>query len=43
MHIKILTFLLISLNISANTLMEPTSKSEDLYNGVIQMEHILVK
>ena len=35
MHIKILTFLLISLNISANTLMEPTSKSEDLYNGVI--------
>ena len=35
MRIKILTFLLISLNINANTLMEPTSKSEDLYDGVI--------
>ena len=35
MHIKTLSLLLVSLNISANTLMEPTSKSEDLYDGVI--------
>ena len=35
MHIKTLILLLISLNISANTLMQPTSKSEDLYDGVI--------
>jgi len=35
MHIKILILLLISLNISANTLMQPTSESEDLYGGVI--------
>ena len=35
MHIKILSLLLVSLNIIANTLMEPTSKSEDLYDGVI--------
>ena len=35
MHIKILTLLLVSLTIGANTLMEPTSKSEDLYDGVI--------
>jgi hypothetical protein len=35
MHIKILSFLLVSLNISTNTLMEPTSKSEDLYDGLI--------
>ncbi len=35
MRIKILSLLLVSLNISTNTLMEPTSKSEDLYDGVI--------
>ncbi len=35
MQIKTLSLLLVSLNISANTLMEPTSKSEDLYDGVI--------
>ena len=35
MHIKILSLLLVSLNISTNTLMEPTSKSEDLYDGLI--------
>ena len=35
MHIKILSILLVSLNISAITLMQPTSKSEDLYDGVI--------
>ncbi len=35
MHIKTLSLLLVSLNISANTLMEPTSKSKYLYDGVI--------
>jgi len=35
MYIKILSLLLVSLNISTNTLMEPTSKSEDLYDGLI--------
>ena len=35
MHIRILTLLLVSLNMTANTLMQPTSKSEDLYDGII--------
>ncbi len=43
MQIKTLSLLLVSLNISANTLMEPTSKSEDLYDGVILDGTILVK
>ena len=35
MHKRILLMLIISFNINANTLMEPTSQSKDLYPEVI--------